>query len=565
MSNLNSHTTSSMPDVRREQVFPMLSQDEVLRLSRFGHRVRYESSDVIYMAGRVSPGMLIVVNGAVTVLLRDALRHALSMATQGPGEFIAEVSELSGKPALMDVLADGDVEAIVIPPAALRNVIQDEAELGERILRALILRRVALVDSGVAGVVVAGPPTSPAVIRLQTMLARNGHPQHHLYPASEERPCPFLTQYEIGPQEALVICFDGSVLRNPTDAELARHLGIVDSDEHNEVFDVAIIGAGPAGLATAVYAASEGLSVMVLDAQSYGGQAGASARIENYLGFPTGVSGRVLAARAYVQAQKFGAQMLIPAAVTALNAVEGEDGRLFQIRLEDGREISARSAVLATGVRYRRPRVDRLKDFEGRGVWYWASPIEARICAQQRVALVGAGNSAGQAAVFLSPQVEHITMLVRAPSLESSMSRYLVDRIAASRNIDVLTDHEITALEGGGDVGLTGVSWTCRRDGRIETTPMRNLFLFIGADPEVSFASSLLLDVDDAGFVLTGQTSRSTASGQQQRLPFPLETSVDGLFAVGDVRSGSVKRVGGAIGEGAAVVSQIHRLLAAAY
>lgn len=560
---MHSASISSIPDKRRTQVFPTLSADEVNRLSRFGQRVHYEPGDVIFMAGRVSPGMMIVVHGVVTVLQRDALRHAVFIASQGPGQFVAEVSELSGKPALMDVLADGDVDAIVVPPPALRSLILDEAELGECILRALILRRVALVDSGVGGVVIAGPASSPAVVRLQTLLTRNGHPQHHLDPASEERPCPFLSEYEIGPQEALVVCFDGSILRNPTDAELARHLGLIDCREHGETFDVAIIGAGPAGLATAVYAASEGLRVMVLDARSYGGQAGASARIENYLGFPTGVSGRALAARAYVQAQKFGADMLIPATVTRLLAIDSEAGRHFELTLDDGRCIRCRSAVIATGVHYRRPRVESLEEFEGRGIWYWASPIEARICSRQRVALVGAGNSAGQAAVFLSPQVEHLTMLVRGTSLASSMSRYLVDRISATSNIDVLTEHEVVTLGGDDVAGLTSVTWACHRDGHVETQPIRNLFLFVGADPEIRFMSELPVRVDGAGFVCTGESARTATTANASRMPFGLETSIDGVFAVGDVRSGSVKRVGGAIGEGAAAVWQIHQYLAA--
>jgi thioredoxin reductase (NADPH) len=323
-----------------------------------------------------------------------------------------------------------------------------------------------------------------------------------------------------------------------------------------------IVGAGPAGLATAVYAASEGLHVMVLDARSFGGQAGASARIENYFGFPTGVSGRALAARAYVQAQKFGAEMLIPTAVTNLRVATDEAAtEPILLTLDDGRCIRSRTAVIASGARYRRPAVTGLSDFEGRGVWYWASPIEARICSGQSVALVGGGNSAGQAAVFLAPSVEHIVLLVRGKSLETSMSKYLIDRIASTSNIELLTEREIACIDGD-DSGLSSVTWSHCIGGASETRAIRNLFLFVGAEPETGFIGSCPVAVDAAGFVLTGERVASFRNAAGARPALALETSVPGVFAAGDVRSGSVKRVGGAIGEGAAAVSQIHKFLA---
>ena len=550
-------------DSRHEQAFPVLSPDEIGQLSRFGRPSRYAQGDALFVAGQVGPGMVILLTGTVSVLERNGLHHTRLIATQGPGEFVAEVSQLSGKPALVDALADSTVDAILIESSALLALILEEAELGEIITRALILRRVALIDAGISGAVIVGRASSPNVIRLQNFLARNGQPHHHLDPARQELPCPFLAQYEIGPQEALVVCLDGNVLRNPPDAELARHLGIVDGLEHRELFDVAIIGAGPAGLATAVYAASEGLRVMVLDARSYGGQAGASARIENYLGFPSGVSGRALAARAFVQAQKFGAEMLIPAAVTSLQSTAGAAGPEIMLTLADGRGIRARTVVIATGARYRRPAVPRLSEFEGRGIWYWASPIEARLCNQQRVALVGGGNSAGQAAVFLAPHVEHVAMLVRGQGLAASMSKYLIDRIASTPNIDLLTDHEIHSLEGEPGTGLGAVTWADRKTGATETRPIRNLFLFVGADPEVDFFGACPIAVDGGGFVMTGDSVSQARTAAGEAPAFGLETSVPGVFAVGDVRSGSVKRVGGAIGEGAVAVWQIHQHLAA--
>jgi thioredoxin reductase (NADPH) len=330
----------------------------------------------------------------------------------------------------------------------------------------------------------------------------------------------------------------------------------------DELYDVAVVGAGPAGLSTAVYAASEGLRVVVLDCRSYGGQAGASARIENYLGFPTGISGQALAGRAYVQAQKFGAEIMIPAQVASLQCERRPGGGSeLAVRLTDGRRLRARTVVVATGARYRRPEVPRLAEFEGRGIWYWASAIEATTCAQQEVVLVGGGNSAGQAAVFLSQHASRVHMLVRGPSLAASMSRYLIDRIEATPNIELRPHSELSALHGALPAGLAGVSWRDRRSGREEERDLRHVFLFVGAEPETRWLDGCGVAVDAHGFVLTGSAASPPAAGFE---PAPLETSLRGLFAVGDVRAGSVKRVGGAIGEGAAAVAQIHRHLSQA-
>ena len=354
-------------------------------------------------------------------------------------------------------------------------------------------------------------------------------------------------------------CPDGSVLLNPSEDALARCLGMLDSAEHNELFDVAVVGAGPAGLATAVYAASEGLRVVVLDCRSFGGQAGASARIENYLGFPTGISGQALAGRAFVQAQKFGAEIMIPAQAAALDCSKaGPDGEL-SLTLADGRRLRSRTVVIASGARYRRPDVPRLAEFEGRGVWYWASALEAKTCANAEVVLVGGGNSAGQAAVFLAQYAPKVFMLVRGPGLAASMSRYLIDRIDATPNIELRPHTELTQLHGDLAEGLTAVSWRDRQSGAEEKRPIRHVFLFVGADPETGWLEGCGVAFDTHGFVLTGQATASLVAGH---VPSLLESNVPGVFAVGDVRSGSVKRVGGAIGEGAAVVAQIHQYLA---
>jgi thioredoxin reductase (NADPH) len=341
------------------------------------------------------------------------------------------------------------------------------------------------------------------------------------------------------------------VLKNPTEAQLADTLGLSRIDHPDRTYDVAIVGAGPAGLATAVYAGSEGLSVIMFDAVAFGGQAGASARIENYLGFPAGISGLSLTGRAAVQAQKFGAEMVIPNPVVRLTC----GGPALTLELADGRRVTSRTAVVACGARYRRPDIPKLAQFEGRGIWYWASPIEARLCQQQHVALVGGGNSAGQAAVFLSAAAAKVSMLVRGEGLAASMSRYLIDRIDATPNIEILTRTEIIALGGAPGAHLERVRWRHRTTGEETELPIRNVFLFVGADPATQWLRGCGVALDRNGFVQTG-------SDRLEHRPLALESNVPGVFAVGDVRCGSVKRLGAAIGEGAAVVAQLHTVLA---
>jgi thioredoxin reductase (NADPH) len=419
------------------------------------------------------------------------------------------------------------------------------------------LRRVSLIQSGVGGLVLIGAANSSDMLRLQTFLSRNGYPFHGLDPATDPEAGEIIARYAPAPADLpLVVCADGTVLRNPAEHDLARAAGMIGQARRRSVYDVAVVGGGPAGLATAVYAASEGLSVVVLDSRSYGGQAGASARIENYLGFPTGISGQALAGRAFVQAQKFGAEMMIPAEVVSLDC-RRRDGA-FALEIRDDGEVQARAVVIATGARYRRPAIADLDRFEGRGVWYWASPIEARLCAGEEVLLVGGGNSAGQAAVFLSGHARKVRVLVRGPGLAESMSRYLIDRIAAAPNIELMTHTEIIALAGRPEAGLEAATWRDRLTGEETTAPMRNVFLFVGADPSTTWLDGCGVDVDKAGFVVTGSADRDLTAARGSALL----SSVPGVFAVGDVRSGSVKRVGGAIGEGAQVVAALHGFLA---
>jgi thioredoxin reductase (NADPH) len=397
---------------------------------------------------------------------------------------------------------------------------------------------------------VVGRAGDPDVMRLQNLFTSNGHPHTLLDPGVDEGALTVAARFGVQERDLpIVIGRDGSILRNPSDAEAARHVGITRAIDTARLYDVGIVGAGPAGLATAVYAASEGLSVVVLEAVVFGGQAGASARIENYLGFPTGISGHDLMSRSFNQATKFGAEIGMQVAVVRLRCERCNLDEAAEVDLSTGETVRCRTLVIASGARYRKPDIPRFKDFEGRGVYYWASPIEARACARQEVALIGGGNSAGQGGVFLAAKVAKVHLLVRRP-LQQTMSRYLIDRLSAQANVEIHVGCEITRLDGRPSTGLTGIAW---REGAKEVAkPIRHVFAFIGADPNTAWLRSCPVALDDKGFVLTGQGADAMS----------LETSVPGVFAVGDVRSGSTKRVSAAVGEGAAVVGQLHTLLA---
>ncbi len=541
---------------RLEQTFPELTAPEIARMRRFGEVRRYKDGETLFETGKPGPGMFVILSGHVAITQRDGFGHVTPVIDQGPGQFLAEIGQLSGRVALVDGHAEGDVETLLIPPERLRALLVAEADLGERIMRALILRRVSLIQGGVGGPVLIGPTNSSGVVRLQGFLTRNGFPHHLLDPERDHDAAELITRYSPSPSDwPLVVIADGTVLRNPGESELARALGMIGGPAGNKIYDAAIVGCGPAGLATAVYAASEGLSVVVLDARSFGGQAGASARIENYLGFPTGISGQALAGRAFTQAQKFGADIMIPMAAKSLDCAR-TDGA-FALALDGGDLVRARSVVVASGARYRRPEIENLDKFEGRGVWYWASPIEARLCAEQEIALVGGGNSAGQAAVFLSGHARKVHMMIRGGGLGASMSRYLIERIEATPNIELVFNTEVVGLEGSEDGPLERVRWRSRLSAEESTLDIRNLFLFAGADPATGWLDGCGVTLDRGGFVVTGAQSEQNLG---RPVP-PLETSVPGVFAVGDVRSGSVKRVGGAIGEGAQVVAALHGFL----
>jgi thioredoxin reductase (NADPH) len=543
---------STTLETRRAQMFPRLEPEEIDRLRRFGQFVRAEPGEALATAGVASPGLFVVLAGRVAISRRDANRESQPIVEHDPGQFIGEIAQLSGRPSLVDVTALTEVEALLIPPDRLRAVLVAEAELGERIMRALILRRVSLIETGAGGPIIIGRAGDAEVIRLSGFLARNGHPYQHLDPDQMDCAKVLIQRFEVDESELpIVLCPNGQILRQPTNHKLGRCIGLVGPIDEAKLYDVAVVGAGPAGLATAVYAASEGLSVLVLDTRAFGGQAGASARIENYLGFPTGISGMALMGRAHGQAQKFGAELAIPDEVASL-ACEDDGLHRYRLALVSGESAQAKTVVIASGARYRRLDVDNLDQFEGSSVHYWASPLEAKLCAGHEVALVGAGNSAGQAAVYLASQVKKVWMIVRGESLAATMSRYLIDRIESTPNIEVLVRSEVVALEGEGGQ-LSAVRW--RGPGGGETTrPVTHLFLFIGAAPNTSWLSQCQVELDNHGFVRTGT---DLAPGHPL-----LQTSRKGVFAIGDVRAGSVKRVAAAVGEGAQAVAAIHAYLA---
>lgn len=540
----------SIIEARREQIFPILTAAEIRRLRRFGDVRTYAKSEHLLKAGEPIPGMFVILSGEVAVILRDALGHTAPLINYAPGFFMGELGSLSGSPSLVDAEARTQVEALVIPTARIRDLMVGEAELGERIMRALILRRVALLQSEAVGPVLIGRDGETNSLRLENYLRRSGQPHHRIDPNTDEDARALIQRLQINPTELpLVVCPNGALLRNPTEHQLASCLGLLKRIDVDRLYDVMIVGAGPAGLAAAVYAASEGLSVVIFDGNAFGGQAGASMRIENYLGFPTGITGMALMARAYNQAQKFGVEASIPNEVARLNTSQNE----FVAETKDDQLVRARSVVIASGARYRRLNIPDLDQYEGSHIHYWASPIEGRLVAGQAVALVGAGNSAGQAAVYLATQARKVWLVMRGRNLDNSMSRYLIERIAALDNVEVVPESELIGLSGESGV-LDKVRWRNRATGAEAACDIRHVFLFIGAEPNTEWLSDCDISVDANGFVVTGPVL-----GPGKR---PFETSHAGVFAVGDVRSGSVKRVAAAVGEGAQVVAVLHDHLA---
>ncbi|WEK42136.1 MAG: FAD-dependent oxidoreductase [Candidatus Sphingomonas colombiensis] len=538
---------------REYQMFPVLDAAQMETASRFasGPARAFAPNELAYAIGEQGAPAWLVLAGTIHVTRRDGLSREAVVTVHGVGQLSGEVNQLSGRPSMANGRAGPDgCTALPFDAAHLRALMVGSAEVGEIVMRALILRRVGLIEEGGAGTILIGIPGSPDITRIQGFLTRSGYPNLVLDAASDEEGKALVERIGVQPDELpLIVCPSGSILKRPSNAEVAACLGMTPDLDPEMLYDVAIVGAGPAGLAAAVYAASEGLSVIVLDERAMGGQAGASARIENYLGFPTGISGQALAGRAFNQALKFGAEIAIPLEVMRLDCgYEGGPGDPLALELPGDRRIRSRTVIIASGARYRRPDIPNLAMFEGAGISYWASPIEAKLCAGEEVALVGGGNSAGQAVVFLAPRVKRLHLIVRR-DLSATMSRYLIDRIAALPNVTVHVGTEIAGLEGDAASGLKAAIFRNRADGSTDRRALRHIFLFIGADPNAGWLQDCV-ETDGKGFVVTG---RST---------LPLETSRGGVFAIGDVRAGSTKRVAAAVGEGAAVVAQIHIALA---
>ena len=555
----------SVLETRGHQLFPVLDAAQMDAAKRFasGPARDFAPGEIVFDVGERNVPVWLVIKGAIDVVRRDALNPDVPITTLGAGQFSGEVSQLAGAKTIACGRASSEgCTAVPFDAAHVRALMVGSAEIGEIMMRAFILRRVGLIETGGAGSVLIGIPNMPDLIRLEGFLRRNGYPYTVLDATNDADARAVVERFGVTPEDLpLLLCPDGSMLKRPSDAEAGMCLGITPELNPDAIYDVAIVGAGPAGLAAAVYAGSEGLSVIVLDQRAFGGQAGASARIENYLGFPTGISGMALAGRAFNQALKFGVEVAIPLEVVRLDCSSArKEGDLLRIELTDGRTVKARTIVVASGAHYHKPPVENLSKYEGAGVSYWASPIEAKLCEGEEVTLVGGGNSAGQAVVFLAPKVNQLHLVVRRDGLEATMSRYLIDRIKALPNVELHTNTELIGLEGDETTGLVGAVFRDKLTGETHVCPSRHLFLFCGADPNAGWLDGCV-SLDGKGFVVTGA---KCPDGKciNQRPALPLETSQPGVFAIGDVRAGSIKRVAAAVGEGAAVVAQIHGVLA---
>ena len=557
---------TSMSDTRRglpltssrvEQIFPTLTPAQIRRISLHGHTREMQRGQVLVEQGDRDVPFFVVVTGELEIVRPSGGVETL-VTVFGPGQFSGEVGYLSGRRALFRARATKPGELIELDRQHMLALVQTDAELGEILMRAFILRRVELVAAGVGDVVLIGSMHSAGTLRIKEFLMRNGHPYSYIDLERDPDVQNLLDGFHTDASEIpVVICRGEIVLRNPTNQQILDCLGFNEAVDQTQMRDIVIIGAGPSGLAAAVYGASEGLDVLVLETSSPGGQAGSSSRIENYLGFPTGISGLELAARAYNQAQKFGAQMLM-AKGTRLNC----DRKPYLVEVENGARIPTRTIVIATGAEYRRPPLKNLSRFDGAGVYYGATFVEAQLCRGEEVIVIGGGNSAGQAAVFLAEMAKRVHILIRSAGLAESMSRYLIRRIEQTPTIVLRPHTEIVALEGGDH--LESVRWRNNQTGQIEEHNIRHVFVMTGADPNTRWLDGCVA-LDAKGFIKTGPDlspeDLSAARWPLARQPYLLETSLPGVFAVGDVRGGSIKRVASAVGEGSIAISFVHQVL----
>ena len=543
------HLDPSDPYARAEQTFPSLSEEMATRIAAYGKEDRLTKGQVVFQRGERGVDFFFVLEGAIEIYETDLHDQPRIVRVHGVGEFTGELHLFNDRQTLVSARAGMNSRVVRVKRVDFRRMVSTESDIGEIMMRAFILRRVGLIRHAQGGVVLVGPGHAADTLRLQRFLTRNAYP-HKLYDTDADADARgFLNCFELtSDQLPVVIAAGDKVLRNPPNTELADELGLTECLNPNEVYDVAVVGAGPAGLAAAVYAASEGLMTVVIEGMAPGGQAGTSSKIENYLGFPTGISGMALAGRAQVQAQKFGARLSISRAVKHLDC----NVQPYRVQLDGDRSVQARAVVVATGARYRKLDVENYRKFEGQGIHYAATAMEANLCAGEEVIVVGGGNSAGQAAVFLSRTVKHVHILVRANGLAATMSDYLIQRIDSSPRITLHSHTEIVGF--GGDNVLQSVTWQHRETRASATHPIRNVFVMIGAEPNTEWLNGCLA-LDNKGFVETGQDVGGRA------LTSPYATSKPGVFAVGDVRAGSVKRVASGVGEGSVVVAAIHQYL----
>jgi thioredoxin reductase (NADPH) len=544
----------------RTQAFPALTKAQIDRLRSAGKLRHVQPGDILFEPEDVGIPFFVLVSGNMEIV-QSTLTGEREIAIHGPGEFTGEMTMISGQRSLVRGRVTAPGEFLEITGEDLRSVIAKDAELSEILMRAFILRRLALITGGYGNVIVLGSRHCSGTLRLREFLSRNAYPYNYVDLDTDKTSQQLLDRFQVQLKDVpIVICNGVTVLRNPSPQELADCLGFNASINKSQIRDVIIVGAGPSGLAAAVYAASEGLDALVIETEAPGGQAGSSSKIENYLGFPTGVSGQELASRALTQAQKFGAKMMIAHSVVQLNC----NNRPYEVVLDNGNTLAARSVIISTGAQYKKPNIKNLKDFEGKGVYYGATFIESQLCENQDVIVVGGANSAGQAAVYLAQTARKVYMLVRS-DLSDTMSRYLIHRITGNPKIELHYRTEIVGMEG--DVELKCVSWIDRTTNETSTHDISHVFVMTGASPRTTWLKGCVA-MDDKGFILTGRDLDASPEFIQSgawplaRAPQMLETSLPGVFAVGDVRSGNVKRVASAVGEGAIAVHLVHRALA---
>jgi thioredoxin reductase (NADPH) len=541
-----------------ERIFPTLTPVQVQRIALHGQMRRVRAGEVLFEAGERVVSFFVVTAGRLEMVLPGATSDRL-VSLYGPGQFTGEVNMLSGRPVLVRSRASEAGEVIELDRDRLMALVQTDSEIGEIIMRAFITRRVELIAQGIGDAVVVGSNHCSGTLRVKEFLTRNGHPYTYIDLDRDADVQGLLDRFHVTAADVpVVICRSDVVLRNPTIQQIADCLGFNQPLDQTQIRDVVIVGAGPAGLAAAVYAASEGLDVLVLETNSPGGQAGSSSRIENYLGFPTGISGQDLAGRAYTQAQKFGAQMIITKGAKQLTCQR----KPYSISTDDGLAVPARTIIIATGAAYRKPPCENLSRFEGAGVYYAATFMEGQLCRGEDVVVVGGGNSAGQAAVFLAQTCKRVHMLVRSSGLSESMSRYLIRRIEQNPAIVLRTNTDLVAVEG--KQHLERVGWRDHQSGSVETHDIRHVFLMMGAVPNTQWLDSCVT-LDAQGFIKTGpdlsQDDLAAAHWPLTRAPHLLETCLPGIFAVGDVRASNIKRVASAVGEGSIAVSFVHQAL----